>query len=674
MKYVLSFLIALPLAAQQPAPQPEKPAEKQEAPAAKPEEQKPAAAPAETANAEKWLTGSVDVGARFLTDIKGDLNTYRSVVNLGEGLRLLGLDLSLQEPSRRLFDRLDLRMNNWGGDPYNTARLYARKARVYNLNVDYRNLQYFNFMPSFADPLLPRGIIFNERGFDTYRRMASVDLELMPGRRIVPYLAFDRNSGSGSGTTVFDISATNEYPVPNRFQDRADNYRGGVRFEFNRFHVTLEQGGIKFRDDQEAFSSGPNTGNSFTPIFGQRQSLTGLSQAWGVRGNSIYTKAMATANPVSWLDLSGQFLYSQPHTDIHYAQANTGNFFLASAFQFYNGQAALLDATAQQPHSSGSFSIELRPMRRIRVVESFMTDRLHNATAALLAEQFLVSGRPIDTTNLPQTDRLVMNYSRQEVNVIADLLPFLTLRGGHRFVWGDSSTRTGAVNPFPGVEMGELRQHVGLAGLTVRFAQKLSANVDFEGAAADRTYFRTSLHDYQKGRAQVRYQLLSSLSLSGIFTVLHNENPEPGINYSFTSRNNTLALTWTPGNSKWVSLLGEYTRSTLRSDIFYRDPVFPTAASKSFYRDNAHTGTALVDLTLPGSAAFRPKLAVGGSFFTSSGSRPTQYYEPTLRLGLPIGRRAQWNTEWKWYSLQQPFYIYEGFRTHQFVTGFRLSM
>jgi hypothetical protein len=230
------------------------------------------------------------------------------------------------------------------------------------------------------------------------------------------------------------------------------------------------------------------------------------------------------------------------------------------------------------------------------------------------------------------------------------------------------------VNPFPGYESGELRQNVGLAGLTLRFGQKLSANADYEGASASRTYFRTSLHDYQKGRLRLRYQLLSNLTLSGVFTILHNENPEPGINYNFTSRYNTLSLAWNPRNSKWVSLLGEYSRSTLRSDIRYRDPGFLSTFDKSYYRDNAHTATALVNLILPTPAVFRPTVSFGGSLFISSGSRPTQYYEPTARLGLPMGRHAQWNTEWRWYNLGQPFYLYEGFRTHQFVTGFRLSM
>ena len=41
---------------------------------------------------EQWLTGSIDFGYRWLTDVRGNVQEYRSVVNLGEGPKLFGLD------------------------------------------------------------------------------------------------------------------------------------------------------------------------------------------------------------------------------------------------------------------------------------------------------------------------------------------------------------------------------------------------------------------------------------------------------------------------------------------------------------------------------------------------------------------------------------------------------
>jgi len=152
-------------------------------------ESKPAAA------AERSLTGQVDFGYRALGSVRGDFNTYRSVVNLGEGPKLFALDASLEDPSRRLFDRLDLRLNSWGGDPYNTVRLEALRDRAYRFTLDYRNIQYFNFLPSFADPGVERGVFLNQRALDTYRRANDLELTLFPGRRIMPYAGWSFRAG-----------------------------------------------------------------------------------------------------------------------------------------------------------------------------------------------------------------------------------------------------------------------------------------------------------------------------------------------------------------------------------------------------------------------------------------------------------------------------------------------
>jgi len=70
----------------------------------------------------------------------------------------------------------------------------------------------------------------------------------------------------------------------------------------------------------------------------------------------------------------------------------------------------------------------------------------------------------------------------------------------------------------------------------------------------------------------------------------------------------------------------------------------------------------------------RFKLSLGGSFFRSAGSRPTQFYQPMARFGIPLGARLQFNTEWRWYALSERYYVYEGFRSHQFTTALRFTL
>jgi hypothetical protein len=656
MRLLLALLLSIPLLAQAPAAAPP-------APATPPA---PAAAPP-TPSTEDWLTGSIDLGYRF-TSVGGSNDTYRSVVDLGSGPRLFSLDFTIIDPKKRLFDRLDVRAYNWGGDPYNTVHVNAGKRGIYDFNFDYRDIAYFNFLPSFADPLLGSGIVLDENSYNTRRRMSDFQLDLLPGGRIMPYLAYGRDSGQGTGIATFETD-NNEYPVSDSLFDKTDNYRAGVHLEFNRWHVTLEQGGTTLREDQQAYLSGFSAGNNTAPFFGQQLDLTGLAQAYGIRGDSIYSKGLFTASPVSWLDLYGQFLYSRPETNVSYNQLNYGSFVVLISLLFYTGEQALAFAEAKEPHTTGSFGFELRPLKRVRVIESLMTDRLHTAAAGLLTDMILSPSSVAQTTPLSLSNLLVVNYNHEQIDVLLDVTRKLMLRGGYRYVWGDAEAPAALIAGV-GLESSELRQNVGLAGVTYRVSQKLSANLDYEGASTSHAYFRTSLYNYQKMRARARYQVTAKLALQAGFSLLDNQNPSPGIHYDFLSRQNSLSATWTPG--KRVSVLGEYTRSTLRSNISYLEPEF-LVPELSLYRDDAHTASALVDLALPGYSSLAPRLAFGGSLFISSGSRPTSYYQPLARLSIPLHKNLAWNSEYRFYGYGEAFSQYEGFRTHILQTGIKLS-
>jgi len=692
MRFLLAFLITVAAFAQPPAP-PAKPPDKAavtpeakaEAAAAAPakadDQAKPPepAAPAKAAekaaspapSTEQWITGSFDFGYRWVGDVRGSLPTYRSIVNLGAGPKLTGLDFTITDPKHRLFDRIDARANAWGGDPYNTAHIDVNKRGVYELRGDYRNIAYFNALPSFANPLAPRG--FDERAFDMRRRSGYMDLELFPGKHILPYLVFERNSGYGHGVETWVQDSNNSFAVPMLLRDSTNNYRGGVRLEYNRWHVTLEQGGTTYKDDDQASANGANFGDRTTPILGGTLVLNTLTQTYGVRGSSVYTKVLATASPFSWLDLNGQFLYSEPKTDARYFDTATGNFALLSSLLLYSGQYNIGASSSNAKHTLVSAGAEIRPFKRLKIIDSFSTNRYNETGAGALTEQILfskVATFPALVSAL-STQQAVTN-NRQQVEAILDVTKKITLRGGYRYEWGDATVRAGTLDQSGSLALGALKRNVGLAGATIRPWQKLSLNVDYEGASTDQNYFRTSLYNYQKVRARAKYQASASLWFQANFGLLDNQNPTAGIQYDFRSRDNSLAAFWTPGGGKRISVMAEYDRSTLYSHIdFLLLPFF--APTVSNYKENAHTATSTIDIVLPKVAGIAPKLSAGGSLFVSSGSRASRYYQPLGRLSLPLQKHVQWNTEWRWYGFGEQLYLYEGFRAHIFMTGLRLS-
>ena len=619
---------------------------------------------------ESSVTGWIDLGYRWVSATGGSFDTYRSFVNLGSGPKLLGTEFSLTGPGHRLFDRLRVRAYNLGGDPYQTIHVDADKSKLYQFSADYRNIAYFDVLPSWADPLLSRGVILNEQGYDTRRKMGNYQLDLLPGNWIVPYLNWEYNSGSGSGTTAFFTDA-NQFPVAEKLRDFTNLYRGGVRVELRRFHATIEQGGTTFKDDQQVFQNpgATNYGNVPTPVLGQTTDLTSLLTAYGIRGTSIYTRGLFTAEPASWLDLYGEFLYSQPKNDTNYQQSLTGNLLELNPLLLYTSQSWLQSSTAKLPHTTGSYGFEMRPVSRVRITASWMTDRMHNAGSA-------ASNRVFGNTTTTQqamellNSALVNNYNQAEINLFFDVTPKLMVRGGYRYVWGDASDLVLPLAGLASADRASLRRNVGLGGFRYQAAQRLSLSAEAEVGSSGAADFRTSLYDYQRVRAQARYRALKSLILTGAFSGLLNHNSTPGVNSDYQARQESLSFFFNPG--KTVSLQGTYTRSTMYSNLGYLDPgTLQTQPSR--YRDNAHTATALFEIKPPIHSAFAPTITVGGSFFISAGSRPTKYYQPVARFRLPLGRQLGWFAEWRYYGYGEAFYGYEGFRTHMLITGLRIT-
>ncbi len=642
---VLLLALALPLRAQEAQEKKEPVPEAAAAPAAE-------IAPAETS----WKL-SLEAGYRWNQGVQGNFNIYRSVVNLGEGPRVTSLDLTYQGKPNGWLDQMNIRATGWGGDPYNWAHFDAVREKLYRLNIDYRNIAYFNNLPSFANPQLTNGIFYSQRAMDIHRRMAETELELRPGTRVIPYLAWSHNSGFGTGITDY-IATQNEYPVSNSLRDKTDLFRGGVHIEMNRWHVTLEEGGTLFKDDQRVFTNDRNLGNRATPYFGQSLFVTNLNEAYGVRGSSLYSKALLTASPFSWLDVNAQFLFSEPKTDTNFNLAALGKFATAVPGVVVDVQNSIIAAQASQPHTTATAGFEMRPLNRVRILESFTTDRFHDASALLLAGT---------------VDRLEVNYNRQEFDVLVDLTGRVTVRGGHRYTWGDGRTAAPLLSATGGFETGELRNNAALAGLNFRVTQKFTFNVDAEVQRGNRAWFRTSLLNYEKVRGRAQYQLTSFLNLGATFGVLQNEYPKGATNGNFNMDSHTffMSVLVTPKGGNRFRLFGEYGRSTFFSQLGY---ILPTDFTQqlSRYQDNGHAATALLDFVPVKTAKFSPRISVGGSLFTSNGSRPTNFYQPLARVIIPINKHLEWNADWRWYGMSEAFYQYEGFRGHQGLVGFRV--
>jgi hypothetical protein len=669
---------------QDPAKEAKQPDEKKAEPAAAAEQaaktetkqDAPAAADASTPTKEKMLEGVIDVGERWVSTVGGDMNTYRSIVNLGSGPRVVNVDLRLLPPAHasQVADSVLLQAHSWG-DPYNSMRLDMQKNRIYRLTSSYSNISYFNYLPSYADPTMATtGVFMDQRAYDTKTRNFDNELLLLPGYWIQPYIAYARNTDGGMGISTLVDGTNNQYPVVNNIHWGQNTFRGGVRVQLSKLHLTFEQGAIAYKDDQGAYSNGAGLGDRTSPYLGQTLDLTNGWQAYYIRGDGNFTKGYGAFSPTSWIDIYGQIYHSDPHISSTLNQLAQGNIPAATPnLAFYSTAFDQIYGSAAMPRTSGSLSMELRFLNRVRIRESYETDSYHDNSSSTLGQLFYLSSGLAASLSTPYTGHLQVEQHRSQTEVLVDVTKQLMVRGGYRYEWGSADVPSGLLSTTTPDENGQLVRHVALAGMKYRPTQHIVFNADFEKSDGVKTFYRTGLQDYQKLRIQSRFTLPKNLFFNVGVNYLHNENPDSGLTAKYTSAIESASLQWLPSSHR-ISLIADYTHSEIRSDINYIT-IFPfNTDNRSLYVDNASSASMMAEIALPGKGLVQPKLSFGGSLVSTAGSRPSRYYQPQGKLLLPLHNHVQLYAEWQWYALNQPFYYYEGFRAHTIMTGIRFLM
>jgi hypothetical protein len=307
----------------------------------------------------------------------------------------------------------------------------------------------------------------------------------------------------------------------------------------------------------------------------------------------------------------------------------------------------------------------------LRIVEWFTTDRMHNASTGMLLQQYLTTS---GTTSLRDTapDRLVSTFTQQQVDLYLDLARGFTLHGGHRYTTGDAQVRSSIYGSTP-LQGAKLSGQAGLAGLAYRLGTRIRASVDAEIASNNDAYFRTSLRDYRKLRARAGYSPVKpTWRASFDLGYLTNQNPASGLNLDFVNRSASAVFEYFPQDGKHVTLLSEYTRSTLHSRLDILAPQSLTTI-RSLYEEAGNSGTLLVQIKRGAWHAHQPGLALGGTLYASTGTRPTRYYQPQAKLTVPLRKQLLASAEWRWYAMTQRLFAVDNFGSHQLTISLTVA-
>ena len=258
-----------------------------------------APAAAQTDGDEDGLTGSFTLGWRDVS-VDGKETKYRQHFNLQEGARLFGLDLDYR-PDRAFADRIELRANNLGGDPFENLTFKVRRFGDYTFEYTRNRSEYFYedllILPEEASIPQATGGDFHHFDFSRVRERASLDVTLNPRAKLL--VAFDRFDKTGESTTTFDIQR-DEFEFDQPIDETMDGLTVSYTYAWDRASLLVSEQVKQYDNAREIFlpgaSQGENTGNATVLDFFFLDQPTEIdSQRHAVQ---------LTARPTDKLDLS----------------------------------------------------------------------------------------------------------------------------------------------------------------------------------------------------------------------------------------------------------------------------------------------------------------------------------------------------------------------------------
>jgi hypothetical protein len=625
-----------------------------------------------------------DMGHRWrsLRGSEAREDLYRTQLDLGEGPKVFSGEFFFApaEGANTLLDRLQINVSNWGGEPYNTARIRMAKNRVYEIDFVYQNSAYFSSIPSFANPLFEAGSLQSQHREDTSLRTAGLELRLRPGRSWTPYLNYQRTTRFGPVVTTLSGDG-DEFLLGKDLDFSSDDLRGGVVLLLSRFSLRIEQGARWYRDRSTLFSPGFQEGNSPRPFLGRDIVLDRYESLQDVKSRAIpHSSATASFRPVDRLLLRGRVSYSMADFRTSYQESLAGNFFsLSDVRGFYRSGANDVSGTVKRPELYADFSAQWQPFRRLRLVERVQIRRGHVSGSRLLrASLFDLELRPsgrlldrLDTESL--LDAFVgMDHHRNQIEAQILATPELTLRVGHRYetrkleLDAAALTSPGFEPPSVGLNAFDWTRNVLILGGTYRLPGRNRLSVEYELGRTDRPIMRTEPTDYDRLRIQGRFSPFERLELNGSLSLFDHE--ESRVDFTSRSRIYSLQFTYRPLNR--VAVAGHWERSDFNTSISYLIPQVLVEDTFTF-DELGDYGSLYVDARLVRNA----RLSLGYSVWGNRGDFPVNHHQPFARLEIPLSERVSAYGMWNHYDYNEKIHLFpQRYRAHLAVFGFLYSM
>jgi hypothetical protein len=619
---------------------------------------------------------SWELGYRFST-VGGNDAAYRSVVNFGNGIRLLGSSLTInsKDGKGKWFDEIVLTTQGLGNDPYESAVLRARKNRIYQYDMSWRLNDYYN------PGLVTSGGLHAQ---DTENRWQDHELTIFPQGKYRLRVGYSRTVEDGpalSSVQLFDTRA-DAYPIFSNVKREFNEYRVGGDVEIFHVKLTALRRWAFFKEDTPYFVTTPESAND--PA--NPGTLSSLQRSEPQHGETPgWLVNLFTEN--RWFAVNGRFVYNGGRDNFALNESAVG----IDRFGANQNRLTLVSGDARRMMTTADGSISVFLTKKLTLVNnssftntrmdgnnSFQQYDLSSLSSALLNFQFLGIRLFTNSTDL--------RYQ---------FTPRLGVYGGYQY--SDRLIRSNESAAVPGdvyngvIAQQSNHQNVGLVGVNWAVWKALRLHLEGELGQNDNPFYPISLKNFHAISGRLQYRAKRG-QISGNYKENYNNNSITLTAYSSKARTYSANGTWAV--TPWVSLDGTYSflhLDTIGGAAFFAGSPRPTlnTGQVSLYVSNIHAAT----LGIRFAVGKRVDLFAGYSLTRDTGDGrsslvgtgtaaqmllytvqtfPLWYQSPMARVSVRLHEKLRWNFGYQYYGYKEEFGLYsvnENFRANTGYTS-----
>ena len=424
------------------------------------------ALPQEQENDKQTFSGSFMLGYRSVST-SGTYNKYREDINLDDGIRLFNFNLHFtpDEAWKKVFDRLDLNVYNYGGDPFETFGLSIQKYGTYQFQYDRKKSEYFyHDMQEIGG-----GHLYDMHSFNFDRVSDSGLLKIRLGSMTNLYLDFDRYTKKGNSITSLDINRI-EFEFEKPINEESKAVTVGAQVNLKRYSFIVEEKFLEYKNSNSLFLPGFADGGAGAS-YPSSLNYFFINQPYELKSNTHSFKL--NARPFDSLLIAGSAVISDQDMDLSYSEGADGVNYLNRFFTYgANGE--------------GSFE------RKLQMFDLDLTYLLFNKLAVIGA---------VRSHDFEQTGSFTINAEEEEAMIKYDTLG---IEAGLQYQFSSQLALT----------VGYRNESRELDGVeTVTYEEKTQRNGIFGNMKWDPSRAFKLILDYQHGSYDDPYTTISPTSM-----------------------------------------------------------------------------------------------------------------------------------------------------------------